>query len=77
MCRAESPRFGEAFASAPFGYMPEQRYFGLWYKGGPDVDAEIKQVCDTGLPTYPVIRRPATPRLLTVCIVSPGNCLQG
>ena len=45
MCHGECRRFGEAFVSAPFGYMPEQRYFGLWYKGGPDVDAEIKQVC--------------------------------
>jgi hypothetical protein len=45
MCHGECRRFGEAFVSAPFGYMPEQRYFGLWYKGGPDIDAEIKQVC--------------------------------
>jgi hypothetical protein len=44
-----SNRFGEAFASAPYGYAPQERFFSLWYKGGPSVDAEIKQVCTAGL----------------------------
>lgn len=66
MCHGDCRRFGEAFVSAPFGYMPEQRYFGLWYKGGPDVDAEIKQVWAKALPMCHGNKRPASPRPLVV-----------